>query len=57
MSQSRTSVENLLGGIINYFKFLEFKKGLKLQLSAIGKKYIVCAIMQNRRVCLYSNTT
>ena len=55
MSQSRTSVENIFGGIIIYFKFLEFKKGLKLQLSAFGKKHIVCAIMQNGRVCLYSN--
>ena len=57
MSQSRTSVEWIFGDIINYFKFLDFKKGLKLQLSAVGKKYIVCAMMQNARTCLYSNTT
>ena len=42
MSQSRTSVEWIFGDIINYFKFLDLKKGLKLQLSAVGKKYIVC---------------
>ena len=57
MSQSRTSVEWIFGDIINYFKFLDFKKDLKLQLSAVGEKYIVCAMMQNARTCLYSNTT
>ena len=57
MSQSRTSVEWIFEDVINYFKFLDFKKGLKLQLSAVGKKYIVCAMMQNARTCLYSNTT
>ena len=55
MSQSRTSVEWIFGD--NYFKFLDFKKGLKLKLSVVGKKYIVCAMMQNARTCLYSNTT
>ena len=43
--------------MINYFKFLDFKKDLKLQLSADSKKYIVCAMMQSARTCLYSNTT
>ena len=43
MSQSRTSVEWIFGDIINYFKFLDFKKGLKLQLSAVAKKmHCVC---------------
>ena len=37
MSKVRINVEWILGDIINYFKFLDFKKGLKLQLSAIGK--------------------
>ena len=42
---------------INYFKFLNFKKGLQLQLSVAVKKYIVCDMMQNVGICLYSNNT
>ena len=57
MSQVRISVEWIFGDIVNYFKFLDFKKALKLQLSAVGKKYIVCAMMQNARTCIYGNTT
>ena len=57
MSQVRISVEWVFGDIINYFKFLDFSKGLKLQLSPIGKLYITCALMHNARACLYGNTT
>ena len=46
MSKVRINAEWIFGDIINYFKFLDFKKGLKLQLSAIGKMYLVCAISQ-----------
>ena len=28
--------------------------GLKLQLSAVGKMYIVCALMQDARTCIMS---
>ena len=41
MSGVRTSVEWLFGDIINYFKFLDFKKNLKIQLSSVGKMYVV----------------
>ena len=51
------NVEWIFGDIINYFKFLDFKKDLKLQLSAIGKMYLVCAILQNAHTCLYGNKT
>ena len=44
MSKFRINVEWIFGDIIKYFKFLDFKKALKLQLSAIGKMYLVCAI-------------
>ena len=37
MSTVRSSVESLFGEIVNYFKFLDFKKNLKLGLSSIGK--------------------
>ena len=40
MSTVRTSVEWLFGDIISYFKFLDFKKNLKLGLSSVGKMYI-----------------
>jgi len=57
MSAVRSSVEWLFGDIINYFKFLDFKKNLKLGLSSIGKMYIVSALFQNALTCLYSNET
>ena len=37
MSEVRSSVEWLFGDIINYFKFLDFKKNLKIGLSSVGK--------------------
>ncbi|CAH3150878.1 unnamed protein product [Pocillopora meandrina] len=40
MSSARASVEWLFGDISNSFKFLDFKKNLKLGLSAVGKQYI-----------------
>ena len=57
MSAVRVAVEWIFGDIINYFKFLDFKKNLKLELSAIGKMYTVCAILHNARCCLYGNNT
>lgn len=57
MSKVRTSVEWVFGDIINYFKFLDFKKNLKLGLSAVGKMYIVCALLHNARCCLYGSET
>ena len=41
----------------NYFKFLDFKKNLKLSLGAVGKIYIVCAILRNALTCMYTNST
>ena len=55
MSTVRESVEWLFQDIIEYFKFLDFKKNLKLQLSSVGKYYMVCAIFQNALTCLYGN--
>ena len=57
MSKVHSSVEWIFGDIINYFKFLDFKKDLKLNLSPIGKMYIVCAFLRNALTCLYGNTT
>ena len=56
MSSVRVSVEWLFGDVLNSFKFLDFKKNLKLGLSAIGKHYIVAALFRNIFTCLYGNT-
>ena len=57
MSTVRESVEWLFGDIVNYLKFLDFKKNLKLQLNAVGKFYIVTAILRNALTCMYPNET
>ena len=51
MSSVRVSVEWIFKDIINYFKFLDFKKNLKVQLSAVGKMYIACTLLHNARCC------
>ena len=53
MSQVRIGVEWVFSDILNFFKFLDFKKNLKIRLSPIGKMYIVCAFLMNFRTCLY----
>lgn len=57
MSRLRISVEWMFGGIANYFKFIYYKKNLKIGMSAVGKQYIVCALMRTSLTCLYGNTT
>lgn len=57
MSSVRESIEWLFGDIVNYFKFIDFKKNLKIGLSSTGKMYIVCAILRNALTCLYGNET
>ena len=57
MSSVRMSVEWLFGDIVNYFKFLDFKRNLKISLSAVGKMYIVCAILRNALTSMYTNST
>ena len=57
MSEVRVSVEWIFGDIINYFKFLDFKKNLKIGLSAVGKIYIVCALLHNARNCFHGSLT
>ena len=57
VSTVRSSVEWLFGDILNYFKFLDFKKNLKIGMSSVGKMYIVCALLRNALTCLYGNET
>ena len=57
MSSVRSSVEWLFGDVINYFKFMDFKKNLKIGMSSVGKMYLVCALFHNALTCLYGNKT
>ena len=57
MSKVRVTVEWLFGDISNWFAFLDFKKDLKLNLSVVGKMYLVSALMANARTCLHGNLT
>ena len=57
MSQVRVSVEWIFGDILSYFKFLDFKKNLKIGLSAVGKMYFVCALLRNALTCLHGSNT
>ena len=57
MSSVQNAVEWVFGDILNYFKFIDFKKNLKIGLSAVGKMYSVCALLRNALTCLYGSTT
>ena len=57
MSTARVSVEWIFGDICNYFKFIDFKKNLKIGLSSVGKMYMVSALFRNALTCLQGNLT
>ena len=57
MEKVGVSVEWIFGDIINYFKFLDFKKDLKIGLSSVSKMYVFCALLHNPRTILYRNAT
>jgi len=57
MSELRVSVEWLFGDVSNYFKFIDYKKNLKLGMSSVGKQYMVSALLRNCLTCLYGNST
>ena len=57
MSDARASIQWVFGDIVNYFAFMDFKKNLKVQLSAVGKMYKVCALLANAHTCLYKSMT
>jgi len=52
MSRVRVSVEWDFGDVLNYFKFVDFKKNLKIGVSAVGKIYTVSALLRNAMTCL-----
>ena len=53
MSSVRITVEWLFGDISTYFQFSDFKKNLKIGMSAVGKQ----ALLRNALTCLYGNST
>lgn len=55
MSKVRVAVEWMFGNITKYFSFIDFKRQMKLNLSAVGKMYVVSALLENARTCLYGN--
>ena len=55
MSEVRIAVEMLFGNISNYFKFIDFKRQMKVNLSSVGKMYVVCALLEDAQTCLYGN--
>ena len=57
MSTVRELVEWLFGDIINYCKFIDFNKNLKIGLSSVGKMYIVSALLRNALTCINGNQT
>ena len=57
MSVVRISEEWKFGDIAGSFKFIDFKKDLKIALSAVGKMYIVAGILRNALTCMYANST
>ena len=57
MSAVGESVEWLFGDIVNYFKFMDFRKSLKIGLSSVGKMYIVSALLRNAHTCFNGNRT
>ena len=46
-----------MADVQNYFKFIDFKKNLKVGLSSVGKMYVVSALLRNALTCLYGNET
>ena len=57
MSQVRVAVEWLFGDVSKWWAFIDFKKNLKINLSAVGKMYLTCALLTNAKTCLYGNMT
>lgn len=52
LTRARISVEWGFGYIANYWKVLELKNKQKVLLSALGKEYLVCALLENLRTCV-----
>ena len=56
MSEVRVAVEWIFGNITKFFSFVDFKRQMKINLSAVGKMFFICALLENARTCLYAVT-
>lgn len=45
MSKVREVVEWLFNDVVIFWKFIDFKKNLKIGFSSVGKMYLVCFIL------------
>ena len=52
MRSVRVSLGWLFRLVSNYLKFVDFQKMQRISVSAVGKIYIVCSILQNAHTCL-----
>ena len=57
MSSVRQAVEWIFGDIVNFLKFPDIKKNLKIGLSPVDKMYIVSALLHNARSYFYGTIT
>ena len=57
MQAFNTSMSKVRDDVATSWKFIDFKKNLKIRLSSVGKMYLVCAILRNALTCLYGNMT
>ena len=57
MSAVRVCVKRGFGKIVSLWKFLDFKKGLKVLLQSVGKLYIVGGLLTNLYTCYNENQT
>ena len=55
MTEVRIAVQMLFGNISNYSKFINLKRQMRVNLSPVGKMYVVCALFENAQTCLYGN--
>ena len=55
MSDVRETVEWSFGEITTYWAFRDFKKNLKIGMSAVGKQYLVATLLKNALVCCYGS--
>ena len=55
LSEVRVSVEWLFEDIIDFFRFLDYRKNLKIGLSSVGKMYLVFDLLRN--AITYGNQT
>ena len=49
------SLLSLIYTTLEYFSFFDFKRNLKVGLSAVGKMYITCAMLRNAHSCTYGS--